>query len=199
MVPSSEFMTPEALAGLRALARAVDAKDPSTWEHSERVALFVERLALAAGWSPRRSALLREAGYAHDVGKIGVPDAVLTKPGRLTPEEYEQIKTHPALGAQIAAEILTGEQVQWIRWHHERPDGKGYPDRLNHAFIPDGAKLLALADSWDVMTTTRPYKKAMLADDALAECIRQCDRQFCREAVEALLALQPPALRPPMR
>jgi diguanylate cyclase (GGDEF)-like protein len=175
-----------ALAGIRALARAIDAKDPSTSEHSERVAALVARLAQARGWPADRVALLHEAALVHDVGKIGVPDAVLLKPGRLDAAEYEQVKQHAALGARMVDDILAGEQVAWIRSHHERPDGRGYPDGLTE--IPEGAALLAAADCFDVMTVARPYSRAKSEAEALAECRDLAGVQFTPEAVAALEA-----------
>jgi diguanylate cyclase (GGDEF)-like protein len=175
-----------ALAGLRALARAVDAKDHSTRRHSERVAHVAVQLATAAGWPVSRAARLHEAGLLHDVGKIGLPDAVLFKPGRLTLEEFEQVKQHAALGANIAAEVLDAEQAEWIRHHHERWDGTGYPDGLAGAEAGDGAHILALADAWDVMTSLRSYKSPLAVQAALAECRAQAGRQFAPWTVDAL-------------
>jgi putative nucleotidyltransferase with HDIG domain len=173
-----------ALAGIRALARAIDAKDPSTREHSERVAALAARLARARGWTADRVALLHEAALVHDVGKIGVPDAVLLKPGRLDAAEYEQVKQHAALSARIVDDILLPEQVAWISAHHERPDGRGYPAGLTE--IPEGAALLAAADCFDVMTVARPYSRAKSEAEALAECRALVGAQFTPEAVAAL-------------
>jgi diguanylate cyclase (GGDEF)-like protein/putative nucleotidyltransferase with HDIG domain len=183
-----------ALAGIRALARAIDAKDPSTREHSERVAALAARLAHALGWPPDRVALLHEAALIHDVGKIGIPDAVLLKPGRLDAAEYEQVKEHAAMSARIVEDILVPEQVAWILAHHERPDGRGYPAGITD--IPAGAALLAAADSFDVMTVARPYSRAKSEPEALAECRALVGEQFTAEAVAALecaLAHGPPA------
>jgi HD-GYP domain-containing protein (c-di-GMP phosphodiesterase class II) len=178
-----------ALSGLRALARVIDAKDPVTRRHSERVADLCARLAAAAGWEPARVARLREAALVHDVGKIGVPDAVLLKPARLAGEEYEVVKRHAALGAEIVADVLDAEQVTWVRSHHERPDGCGYPDGLSGDAIPDGAALLALADCLDTMTKSRPYSTPMPVADALAEIRALAGRQFTHAAVATLDAL----------
>ncbi len=175
-----------ARSAILALARTVDAKDHSTLLHSERVADLACRLAGSLGWSPRGITQMREAGLLHDVGKIGVPDEVLQKRGRLSADEYELVRTHPALGAQIACEVLTPEQASWIRGHHERWDGTGYPDRLAGTNIPEGARVLALADAWDTMTSARPYQQPTAIDDALAECQRQAGRQFCPAVVAAL-------------
>lgn len=179
----------QAISGLRALAAAIDAKDPLTKSHSERVADMAVRLAEARDWPTERLTLLREAALVHDVGKIGVPDAILFKPGRLEPDEYEQIKRHAALGAQIASEVLTPEQVTWIRAHHERPDGRGYPDGLRGHAISEGAQLLALADAWDAMTGARSYSSPMTEEAALEECRALAGRQFSQLAVAALEAV----------
>ena len=174
------------LGTISALAGAIDAKDPSTRAHSGRVAELAGRLAEACGWSSDQVALLREAGLVHDVGKIGVPDAVLGKDSRLTAREFEQVMRHPALGAEILSDTLSPEQVGWVRHHHERWDGRGYPDRLAADEIPPGARLLALADAWDAMTADRSYRRSRSYRDALEECRRERGRQFAPEAVDAL-------------
>jgi diguanylate cyclase (GGDEF)-like protein/putative nucleotidyltransferase with HDIG domain len=179
----------EALLGIRALARAIDAKDPGTRRHSHRVATLARSLAGELGWKPERITLLEEAALVHDVGKLGVPDAVLLKPGRLDPGEYELIKRHAALSAEITADVLAPEQVDWIRGHHERPDGAGYPDGLAGDDISDGAAILAVADAFDVMTTARPYSGPREVHEALAECNALTGRQFHPAPVRALLAL----------
>jgi diguanylate cyclase (GGDEF)-like protein len=175
-----------ALVGLRALARTIDAKDVATREHSERVAAMAARLAAARGWSPHRVALLREAAMLHDVGKIGVPDAILLKADRLTPEELGTVREHPALGARIAGDVLDDEQVAWIACHHERPDGRGYPAGLGGDEVPEGAALLALADAWDAMVSRLPYSPAMHVADALREARACAGSQFDVTAVDAL-------------
>jgi diguanylate cyclase (GGDEF)-like protein len=176
----------KALAGIRSLARAIDAKDHSTLLHSERVASLAARLAEASGWSPLEVAALRETALIHDVGKIGVPLEVLLKPGALTPAEYDLVKSHALLGAVISAEVLSDEQTAWLRGHHERWDGSGYPDGLAGAAIPVGALILAVADCWDVMTSQRSYSDAMNATQAIAECQRVAGTQFSPEIVEIL-------------
>ena len=179
----------QSLAAIRSLARLIDAKDASNDEHSERVASFVRRLAEAAGWPPARVALLAEAAQIHDVGKICVPQEVLRKPGPLTPEEYEIVKTHATVGADMAREALSEEQVLWIEQHHERFDGNGYPKGLAGAQISEGADLLALADSWDAMTTERVYSPPKPEPEALAECLSLAGSQFSPGACDALHAL----------
>ena len=180
------------LEALRALARAVDARDPYTQRHSERVAQLARRIALALGWSELRADALHEAGLVHDVGKIGVPDAILLKPSALDAAEFAQIRRHAELGAQIVADALSPEAASWVRGHHERPDGAGYPDGLAGDAIPEGARILALADAWDAMTTDRPYRRGMAAAAALDECRRCAGSQLWATAVEALEALVAP-------
>ncbi len=174
----SRLLRNKALAGVRSLARAIDAKDHSTLLHSERVASLAARLAEAMDWSPGRVAALRETALVHDVGKIGVPLEVLLKVGALTPDEYDVVKTHALLGAQIAGEVLSDEQTAWLRGHHENYDGSGYPDGLAGDDIPDGALILSLADSWDVMTSDRTYSPAMGVTEAITECERCAGTQF---------------------
>jgi diguanylate cyclase (GGDEF)-like protein len=180
------FQHAQSMLGIRALARAIDAKDPSTREHSERVARLACTLARELGWDEARVASLFEAALVHDVGKIGVPDAVLLKPGRLDAGEYEEVKRHAALGADIVEGVLSSEQVLWIRCHHERPDGRGYPDGLLAPDIPEGAAILAVADSFDVMTSQRTYSAPKPVADAVAECLELAGRQFAPEVVAAL-------------
>jgi diguanylate cyclase (GGDEF)-like protein len=176
----------QALAGLQALSRAIDAKDPLTFEHSERVAVLAVRLARAAGWDEDRIELLENAALVHDVGKIGVPDAILLKPATLEADEYEAIKQHCSLGAQIVEGVLSSEQVEWIRSHHERPDGHGYPNGLLGASISEGAALLAIADAFDAMTVSRVYGRRKDVDEAVGECRDLMGRQFTYTAVRAL-------------
>lgn len=175
-----------ALAALGALAKAIDAKDPATIRHSERVAALACELAVESGWSPADVARLHDAAVVHDVGKIGVPDAVLSKPSRLTDEEYDVIKRHADLGARIVAGMLDPEQVAWVRGHHERHDGRGYPDGLAADAISEGARLMALADAWDAMTGARVYSAPMSAEAALDEVRRNDGAQFHPDAVAAL-------------
>jgi len=176
-------------AGIRALARAIDAKDPSTRMHSERVAHLAARIAETLGWPDDRIDLLREAGLVHDVGKIGVPEAVLLKPGRLDDAELALVRQHALLGAGIVGEVLSPEQVAWVRGHHERYDGLGYPDRLAGDDIPEGASVLGVADALDVMTSRRPYCEPRSWADALGECGRLSGAQFAPWVVEAAARL----------
>jgi HD-GYP domain-containing protein (c-di-GMP phosphodiesterase class II) len=153
------------------------------------VSELVVRLARMNDWTPDQARALGEAALVHDVGKLGVPDAVLLKDGPLTPEEYELVKEHAELSARIVDDVLSAEQVAWIRAHHERPDGRGYPRGLHEAQIPEGAALMAVADSWDVMTLSRPYSRPKTIPQALAECRELVGRQFTAQAVAALVRL----------
>jgi diguanylate cyclase (GGDEF)-like protein len=178
-----------AVLALRALARAIDAKDPDTREHSERVAVLSAKLALSAGWATERAMMLREAALMHDVGKIGVPDELLLSHGELTESERALVREHAELTARIVEGVLDPEQVDWIRAHHERPDGNGYPLGLQEPEIPEGAALLTLADSWDAMTRGRRYSEPKEIEVSLRECIEQIGLQFTKPAVGALLKL----------
>jgi diguanylate cyclase (GGDEF)-like protein/PAS domain S-box-containing protein/putative nucleotidyltransferase with HDIG domain len=180
----------QTMSSVRALARAVDSKDSSTAKHSDRVAALAEQLARQLGWTEKRARLLHTCGLLHDVGKIGIPDEILLRPGPLSAAEYAQIKRHAAMSAQIAAEVLEHEQVTWIRGHHERWDGAGYPDRLAGDEIPDGAQLLSVADAWDVMTQSRTYKLPQSEEDALADITAESGRQFSPMVVTALRRLR---------
>ena len=175
-----------AVGRLRALARELDAEDPGTEGHSERVARLSEKLALASGWNGERAVRLAQAAFLHDVGKLGIDEDVLRKPGPLSDKELEQIRNHPDTGAELAVNALDEEQLGWIRHHHERWDGTGYPNGAAGEAIPGGARLLALAEAWDAMTSSRVYGEALSRDEAVAECKRERGKQFAPEAVDAL-------------
>ncbi len=179
----------QSLSALRALARAVDMRDPNTQRHSERVASLTHRLAVELDWSPARATHLREAALVHDVGKVGVPDAILLKAGPLTDEERAVIETHPHLGARIVSEILDDEQVAWVRGHHERVDGGGYPDGLRGDALSQGARIMAVADTWDAMTSDRPYRRALSSQKALSIAIEVAGSQLDPDVVAALVRL----------
>jgi diguanylate cyclase (GGDEF)-like protein len=179
----------QSLAALRSLARSVDSRDSPDGEHSERVGVMVRRLAEASGWAPAQVALLGEAAEIHDVGKICVPQEVLRKPAALTLAEYELVKAHAAVGAEMARDALNEEQAVWIAQHHERFDGTGYPNRLANGEIAAGSDLLALADSWDAMTTERFYNEPKPKREALAECLSLSGSQFSPTACDALAAI----------
>ncbi len=172
------FRSPS-VAAVRALAEAVDAKDAYTRGHSQRVAEFARELAAANGCDQGFIDLVYMTGTLHDVGKIGVPDSVLRKPDRLTDEEFAQIKLHPELGEKIVRQIPPlRETLSGIRGHHERWDGRGYPDRLAGESISLLARILAVADCFDAMTSDRPYRKGLPVEIALAEIEKGAGSQF---------------------
>ena len=141
------------------LASAIDAKDTYTNGHSLRVAQYAREIAKRAGYEKDRLAEIFMMGLLHDVGKIGIPDAVINKPARLTDEEYDIIKNHPAMGARILGMIKEMPKLaNGARWHHERFDGKGYPDGLLGEDIPEESRIIAVADSYDAMTSHRSYR-----------------------------------------
>jgi len=178
-----------AIASLRALATLVDRRHPSTERHTERVAALAHALALEAGWSPDRAQRLRDAALVHDVGKVALREDVLMKAQPLDAEELAHLQTHAAIGARIAGTVLDEEQVAWIRAHHERWDGGGYPAGLRGSAIPDGARLLTVADAWDAMTSDRWYQAPLDADAALDEVLAQAGRHFAPDATRLLEGL----------
>jgi hypothetical protein len=153
----------EALLGLvRCLTAAIDAKDPYTWGHSERVARIALRLGRQLGQPPAVQSDLYLAGLLHDIGKIGVRDSVLQKPGKLTPEEFAHIAEHPVIGDRLISNLKALQHLRpGVRHHHERWDGRGYPDRLAGEAIPWQARVLAVADSCDAMLAARPYRPGL--------------------------------------
>lgn len=175
---------------LRALVKALEAKDHYTKEHSERVTALALNLANHLGLSETEIESLRFAGHLHDIGKVGIQDKILLKPGRLTPEEYEVIKRHPLIGAEIVGHIsLLRDEVLIIKHHHERWDGKGYPDGLAGEEIPFLARILAVADTYDAMTSNRPYRPPLSHEVALREIRQNSGTQFDPLVVEAFLDL----------
>ena len=185
-------------ATLLTLASAIDARDRYTHGHSVRVAAYSEKLALAAGLSPGDLDIVRRACLVHDIGKIGVPDVILSKPGRLTPEEVYVMQDHPVIGYEMLRNLPWEPRVlEIVRHHHERWDGRGYPDRLKAEAIPFLARLVAVADTLDAMTCHRPYRPAFAFSAAEAEIIDGAGSQFepamvetfkkARQELEALL------------
>ena len=150
------------------LALALEAKDPYTKGHSERVAALATDLARETGMSERQTDRVHKSGILHDIGKIGVRGNVLLKSGSLEPEEYEDIITHPAVGATICQPLKSlADIIPMIKHHHERFDGKGKPDGLSGEYIPLGARIISVADTYDAMTSTRSYRNAMSKTVAL--------------------------------
>ena len=164
-------------------ARAVDGKDSYTRGHCETVAALCQAIATELGVDCRSVAAIRLAGLVHDVGKIGVPDAILEKPGKLTQEEFEVIKGHSALGHKILIGTELEQQAPCVLDHHERVDGRGYPGRLVGGEIPLDARIIHLADAFEAMTWDRPYRHGMSDEDASAELIRHIGTQFDSDCV----------------
>ena len=176
----------EAIATLNA---TVEAKDPYTAGHSARVQRIALAVASELGFSPVDLDAVRYGGLFHDIGKIGIPDMLLTKPHRLTRAEYEVMKTHSAEGARIVGRFgRLRECVPVIRHHHERYDGAGYPDGLAGEDIPMTAAVVGLADAWDAMTIERPYQRALTVEEALAEIRNGRGTQFVPVVVDAFFA-----------
>ena len=143
-------------------AQAVDSKSPFTRGHSDRVRRVARAFAAHLGLPEADAELLRRGASLHDIGKIGVPDAILDKPGPLTPAEYEVIKRHPAQGARMVEGLeALRDVVPLIRWHHERADGRGYPDGLRGGDIPFLVRVLSVADVYDALTSDRPYRAGL--------------------------------------
>jgi putative nucleotidyltransferase with HDIG domain len=175
---------------LLGLANALEAKDVYTRGHSERVGASSRRLALALGLPPSEAEIVARAGLLHDIGKIGIPETVLRKTGPLSADEWVLMRRHPVIGAQIVApfEFFTAGAVI-IRHHHERADGSGYPDGLAGDAIPVGARIVAVADVYDALTSDRPYRPALSVDEALAHLMTQAGRGLDEEIVGTFIGL----------
>lgn len=175
---------------LERLAHAAEFRDDDTGRHTQRVGKICELMARQLGFSKLRSDLIRHAAPLHDVGKIGIPDEILLKPGKLTPEEFAVMKGH----AEIGANLLSGGRSELVqmaeiiaRSHHERWDGTGYPNGLKESDIPLEGRVTAVVDVFDALTHERPYKRAWPVDEAIAEVVSQKGRQFDPDVVEAFL------------
>jgi len=182
------------LDGLRRLAVAAEYRDDNTHEHTQRVGHLAALLARSTGLGDRMVWLVREAAPLHDLGKIAIPDSILLKPGQLSDEEFEVVKTHALLGARVLAgadsELLeVAERI--VRHHHERWDGTGYPDGLAGEEIPVVARMAAVADVFDVLVHERPYKDSWRVEAAAAEIHKGSGTQFDPAVVEAFDALGP--------
>ena len=170
---------------LEQLAASLEARDPHTHGHSRRVARYTTMIAKRMGLSQREVARIRAAAAMHDVGKIETPVAVLHKPGRLTDAEFEAIKRHPVDGARMVARVGDEKLTAIVRHHHERLDGSGYPSGLRGAEIPLGARIIAVADTFDAITSERPYRAAKAHRQAIAILRREAGTQLDPDAVHA--------------
>lgn len=173
-----------------ALASAVDARDPYTYRHSNNVTRYSVRIAQEMRLPLQVIENIRHAGLLHDIGKIGIKDEILMKPERLTEEEYRAIKTHPLKGEEIIKPLpFLKEIAKIIKHHHERFDGKGYPDGIKGEDIEIGARILALADSFDAMTTKRPYRDPLSLEEVKNELLKNRGAQFDSNIVDCFMQI----------
>ncbi|MBP2651406.1 MAG: metal dependent phosphohydrolase [Firmicutes bacterium] len=175
---------------VEALSMALDAKNSCMCGHSERVAELSLLLAKSMGLSEAEQVRIHIGAHLHDIGKIGVPDAILTKPGRLTVGEFATIRLHPEIGSNIVVKVkILHSIIDIVRHHHERVDGNGYPDGLGGDKISLGSRIVAVADAFDAMTTPRAYRKELSLTEAIEETIRCRGSQFDPAVVDGLIAL----------
>ncbi len=175
---------------IRALANAIDARDPYTSGHSERVTRFSVLIAENLGFSPEQLEELRYASLLHDIGKIRIRDAILHKPGKLTDDEFEEMKRHPEYGVEIMQPVRAFQTIlPYMLHHHERYDGRGYPAGLSGAGIPLQARIMCVADCFDAMTSDRPYRSGMPVEAAVGELQKWRGSQFDPDATDVFLAL----------
>ena len=175
---------------MEALARTIDAKDKYTNGHSFRVAVYSKMLAKELGMSGKEQQDIYYMGLLHDIGKIGIPNVIINKTSKLTDEEYEKIKMHPVYGYEILSEIQSMPELSiGARYHHERIDGKGYPDGLKGDEIPFMARIIAVADSYDTMTSNRSYRKYLAQDVVRAEIENNIGTQFDEAPARAMLKI----------
>jgi putative two-component system response regulator len=174
---------------LNVILNALEARSRHTLDHSNRMAAYSGKLAIAAGLNEKIIAGIRVAGVLHDIGKISIPDEILLKPGQLTPEEYEVIKTHPVIGKKIVLPILNRNQdiLDIIFHHHERFDGKGYPDGLAGKNIPLTARIAMIANSYAAMTMESCYKGIKSKEEAIAELKKESEKQFDPKLVNVFI------------
>ncbi|MBR3664516.1 MAG: response regulator [Desulfovibrio sp.] len=172
------------------LASAIDAKDTYTNGHSNRVADYAKEIARRSGYDKTMQNAIYMMGLLHDVGKIGVPDSVINKPARLTDEEFEQIKKHTLVGGRILENIREMPRLSaGARWHHEKFGGGGYPDGLRGEAIPEEARIIAVADAYDAMSSNRSYRKALPQETVRAEIAKGKGSQFDPRFAEIMLAM----------
>lgn len=173
---------------VESLAVALEAKDRYTSGHSQRVARFATLIARAMELPADEIEVINQVALLHDIGKIGMVDSILNKPSNLSQEERELVKSHPVIGAQILAPVRTFERhVLGIRHHHEMFDGSGYPDKLKGNEIPLAARVVSLADAFDAMTSTRPYRVGLPLSFAMQEMQKMRGKQFCPDVVDAFV------------
>jgi hypothetical protein len=181
---------PDLLASLIVLAWTVEARDPYTGGHLWRVSRYARLLAEASGEPPVEIARIAVASLVHDLGKVGIPDAILCKPGRLTPDEWAVMRTHPEIGVRmLAGHPLAALVEDVVRWHHERIDGAGYPDGRSGEGFPRSARIVGICDAFDAMTSRRPFREGMAVDVALDVMQREAGAQFDAALLEIFVDL----------
>ncbi len=175
---------------LMTLAKVIDLRDPFVYGHSEHVTRYATLISRELGLKAEEIELIRKAGMLHDIGKIAVPESILMKPGQLTAEEYDTVKLHATLGAELLANCHSlHDLIPLVRHHHERYDGLGYPDQIKGEELPLGARILALADSVDAMASDRPYRQALSSDQIMAEVIENSGTQFDPQVAAAFVRI----------
>lgn len=173
---------------LAALASAQAARDPTTAAHCTRVTDLATRLATWMGWEHTSVERLRVGARLHDIGKVMISERILSKRGPLSPAELAEIRTHPSAGVRLIAPVGPAhDAIPFVLYHHERWDGRGYPTRRPGPDVPEGARLLAVVDAFDAITSTRPYRRALPTFHALAEIERCAGTQFDPEIAHAFL------------
>jgi diguanylate cyclase (GGDEF)-like protein len=187
------------LATVVGLAETLDIRDTGVVGHCQSVGRYAELTAIELGLAPERVERVRLAGVLHDVGKIGVSDRVITKPGPLDADEWREMRTHPEIGARLLAHPEFDDLRGWVLAHHERPDGRGYPQGLAGDSIPIEASILAVADAYEAMTADRAYRPAMGQEAARAELEAGAGTQFDARVVQAFLAALAPDRTAPLR
>ena len=175
---------------IRSMIKVLEAKDEYTKGHSEKVARYAGKIAFKLGYTKREISLFRKMTLLHDIGKVGIKDNILSKPDKLSPEEWDIIKKHPVIGENILKPILdNSDMLSVVRGHHERYDGKGYPDGLSRDQINIFAAIVAVADAFDAMTSDRAYRKALSKEEAIEELKRNRSSQFHPKVVDAFLEI----------
>jgi len=193
----ADGLPPAVVETVTSLALAIDAKDHYTQGHSQKVSTYAAMIAEALGMSPDDVEEIRLAGLLHDIGKVGIPEVILNKSGPLDAAEWETMKTHTDLGARILEPLKTMSRIRlMVRHHHEFYDGSGYPDRLDGERIPHGARVIAIADAYDTITSARTYKRARTPEDAFAELERCAANQFDPDIVRIFIETMRRAPRP---
>ena len=192
LMANAQRVTQENVELTKALSNALDSRDTFTLHHSENVAKYAVKIAERMNLSPSLCKIIHIGGLLHDIGKIGIPEHILFKPGRLTEDEYQLIKTHPIIGYEMIKHVKRYEStgiLDIVLYHHERYDGKGYPRGLKDENIPLVARIIAVADTYDAMSSKRVYRDAIELEDILMEIERNKGKQFDPVIVDAFLSL----------